>query len=244
MCAHGWHADRELLRDLYWMESLGKGHEYLQSSPCELADDALTAYTFLCLDLLFLRADNLAGAGIGGERCAYIFAQAREGHLDQAYAFFRPYVQDGPIPGALAHHIGRVDVPHVIVNIKTEDRRRQGEDGHEATPAGDGEVDDAVTLFKATYQVAHGIEHIIGACLIVEILQWLPVVAQDMVMEVDDLVNAIMIAGELLVEKLNGAVNTRRGWVYDMHFANRDVALQEQIEREGHDLRLPAHSRQ
>jgi hypothetical protein len=62
-------------------------------------------------------------------------------------------------------------------------------------------------------------------------------------MEVNDLsLAAIAVAAELVVEDLNGAVDTWRGWMHYMDFADGDVALQEQVEREGHDLRLPAHS--
>ena len=169
MRAHGRHTDRELLRDLCWMEPLGKGHEHLQASRRELTDDALAAYAFLCLDLLFLCANDLARAGVGGERCAHIFAQAREGHFDQAHTLFRRDVQDRSISGSLAQRIGRVDVPHMVVKVQTEDCRRHGEDGHETTPAGDGEVDDTMALFKATYQIMHGVEHVVGARLVIEV---------------------------------------------------------------------------
>ncbi len=62
-----------------------------------------------------------------------------------------------------------------------------------------------------------------------------------MAAEVDDLVVAVTVAEEFVIEELDRMVQVWvvcRGRVYNIDFADGNAVLQEQIKREGDNLRL------
>jgi len=163
--------------------------------------------------------------------------------LDEVDAIAGRNMHEGAFVGLLLDCFGGVDVPDVVGVGEVQQRGFGGDGGHETPATGDGEVDAAMLAFEAADELMDGVESAIGTHLVYDVIEGLIFEQQDMRAEVDGLpADSIAVTDELGVEAVDCMLQAwlRSLRVNDDDLADGETALEQEVEREGHDLGLAA----
>jgi len=206
-------------------------------------DNLLATQPVFCLLLLALRPYSVRWRALEHQGEEGLCGTGK-GHLDQLPAILRRDVHNTTVIIAPLDRLRCIEVQKFIRTFKVEQSCGESEEGHEASPAGDGEMDDVLSLLQITNQFANRIERAVRSWFINDIIDDIIVIVacENLLAKVDGQatpLEVVTVPGELGAQPLQGLLHARRGrWMDNDDFVDRGAAFEQQVECEGHDLGL------
>src|SRR5947209_4952841 len=99
----------------------------------------------------------------------------------------------GSISNALQNGFRSVEMPHAVSMVEAQECSRNREKGHEPTSTCDREVNRAVALLEAGYELIHGVESTVCATFILDIIKRFVVVRQNVPTELNGMAIAFVV---------------------------------------------------